>query len=590
MEDTAPETQFSIYRIDCERVESAFEIKANPETPQYVIEVYQAILYSTIDIVKRKGGEFQTLAYKGFEGIVFKTEHDPMWKPVVSKILRETASKLSEEEQSSYLKNVNVSYILLYLYENCIYAVTGGFGSMYISKFANRNFGLYLIPKVVTINKPVLRSLTQNHLSGNSVSTQRSNRKVTNFNIEKDMSSIFRQLNIEIDDVIARSFGIVVDPEEAGRKISVLNKDSIVFHRNFSIDELKNIIHRIDDLWEREDNFALNYLVLAQKKGYKAADLLDTLRRTLYNLDLSKFILVGDDFSNYVVNGRLFILYDDNQNEYIIRASPISLQDIFEEFVNQEKKITLGFMDTFLRRWSIKVLDHDGNEVVPQLPIFESLQGYIEHGTRLEPIYLFNGEWYVFDIQYAQSLTREYQGAFDRYQTLTASLLQNFALRFAAANEEAYNQSLKDIEGVIVAHKVTPDYVEIADAIFSDQDFVYFMHNKKKFDGEGARDVTGQIVTSAEYLQNIINSLNRDEALKNYYRAIVDRRGTMANRISEDDFVHLITHKKVCYIAGYLENYKKDTNATYAEYLTVETERRLNSRGYAFFTMGLTPD
>ena len=63
----------------------------------------------------------------------------------------------------------------------------------------------------------------------------------------------------------------------------------------------------------------------------------------------------------------------------------------------------------------------------------------------------------------------------------------------------------------------------------------------------------------------------------------------MSTRITEDNFVDLIIHKKICYIAGYVESYRKDTNATYAEYLTVETERRLNSKGYLFFSLGLSP-
>ena len=123
-------------------------------------------------------------------------------------------------------------------------------------------------------------------------------------------------------------------------------------------------------MWRKEDNFALNYLVLAQKKGFKSVDLLDTLRRTLYNLDLSKFVLVGDDYSNYVVNGRQFIVYDETGSEFINSSSPVSLQDIFTEFADQEMRITLGFIDSFLKRWSLRVLDHDGDEVIPQIPIF----------------------------------------------------------------------------------------------------------------------------------------------------------------------------------------------------------------------------
>lgn len=585
MAESTPETQFSIYKIDCERVDRVFTIKGDFETDQYLQNAIRAIINSSKSNIAKKNGTIQQIDYEGFQGLVFRTEHEPMWKGVIEQILSRNQLDKAEVDHNLLLKNINVSYILLYLFRGCIYALTGGFGSSYITKFADKNFGMYLIPKVVTIDKPVLRSLMQNHLSGNQLSSQRQNRKATNFILERDMGSIFRQLNIEIDDEIARAFGIYLDPEEKGRKISVVNKDSIVFHRSFSINEIRNIITKMDELWAKKDNFALNYLVLAKKKNYKNVDLFECLKRTLKAEEYNKFVLVGDDYSNYILNGRHFIIYTESNNLYMNVDYPLTIQDLFESFVNQEKEITLTFLGVLLKSWTLEVIDHDGNEIIPRTALFECLQGFVEFGANHDPVYLFNGEWYVFDAQYADALSDEFNSAFERYNLLEKRILKKHALLANSINETKYNKHLESLPDVVVTHTVLSEYVEIADAIFYDESHVYLMHNKQEFSGEGVRDVTGQVATSAEYLQRMLNSQDRDQFLRGYYQDIVKKRNDMKQKISESDFVDLFRLKEVCYIIGYISKYKKDTDSTYAEYLTVETERRLMMKGYKFLSL-----
>ena len=56
---------------------------------------------------------------------------------------------IEDNDNIGKIKNESTSYILFYIVENNIYAMTGGRGSNYISKFIEKNFGLYLIPKLV---------------------------------------------------------------------------------------------------------------------------------------------------------------------------------------------------------------------------------------------------------------------------------------------------------------------------------------------------------------------------------------------------------------------------------------------------------
>ena len=156
--------------------------------------------------------------------------------------------------------------------------------------------------------------------------------------------------------------------------------------------------------------------------------------------------------------------------------------------------------------------------------------------------------------------------------------------------ESEYNRYLETLQDVFVAHTVLMDFVELADAYFFDDKTLYLMHNKTKFSGEGVRDVTGQVLTSSEYLQRLLTSTKRDETLKVYYEKIVAERPKIKGKITEEEFVSLFTTKQLCFVVGYIKEYKRNTQATYGEYLTVETERRLAQRGHGFISISTSTE
>ena len=193
-----PEAQFSIYRIDFERISEVMTITKKQTQKGYYEEIKNAIINLTIKKLHEKlNAEYRKVKYLGFEGIVFKTMHKPIWQDVIIHMLSSSESKkVKKNEINQFLLNVNVSYLLIYKIGKSIYAMTGGYGSHYISKIIDRNFGLYLIPKIIKIDNPVIKQILQNNLTGNQFSMQKANRQATKFLIEQDMSSIYRQLNI----------------------------------------------------------------------------------------------------------------------------------------------------------------------------------------------------------------------------------------------------------------------------------------------------------------------------------------------------------------------------------------------------------
>jgi hypothetical protein len=224
--------------------------------------------------------------------------------------------------------------------------------------------------------------------------------------------------------------------------------------------------------------------------------------------------------------------------------------------------------------------------------ILESIQGFVELGSDNRPCYLFNGQWYVFDEKFTDLLTKEFEELYINQAEAVASLTASYGLRFTAANEEEYNSNLHQNSNIIVAHTVLVDNLELADSIFWDDHSIYLMHNKTRFSGTGARDVTNQVLTAAEYLQQRLARHDRLDFLRSYYDKIRDKYHSLGLtlNINKETFVAVLNSGRTFhYITGYIQNYSSNSDATYAKYLTVETAKRLSAKGYKYSVMSTSP-
>lgn len=216
---------------------------------------------------------------------------------------------------------------------------------------------------------------------------------------------------------------------------------------------------------------------------------------------------------------------------------------------------------------------------------------------RHTPCYLFNGDWYVFDIHYAQLLTREFNEFYDKNKTEADAIkkgrfggvLFTHHLSDTADTEDDYNKQFYLTPKLIVTHTILMNNVEMSDIIFWNSTTIYLMHNKMKFDGSGVRDLTNQILTAAEYLQKRMSSTERTLFLKEYYSRIAKKydKNNAPFSISENTFIQMFNDKKIFFIAGYLENFKKSTTSTYSKYLTIELNKKLSLKNYKFLSMAI---
>ena len=302
------------------------------------------------------------LQYKNFIGLVYKTHHNPNWKDVASFLLSNNElDTLIPNSEKDFISNTNVSYVLLYTHNDSLYAMTGGYGSNYVQKYIERNFGLYLIPKIVTKDSAVLKRILENNLTGTRASSQRANRNNTSFRAEQDLSSIFKETNLQIDKDVAKLLGINFDeniPDE--KKLNIISKDSLVIRWWLTLEELEQVLHNLYELEKKTDKFAFNYLVPAKKKGYKNQDLLDVLIQRFVDKKITSFLLVGDDYSTYYFNADSYQLIDDSQTLVLEQHEPIELSTVFEYLGTVGKNLNTTYVKRILKKWHIKVFDESG--------------------------------------------------------------------------------------------------------------------------------------------------------------------------------------------------------------------------------------
>lgn len=57
--------------------------------------------------------------------------------------------------------------------------------------------------------------------------------------------------------------------------------------------------------------------------------------------------------------------------------------------------------------------------------------------------------------------------------------------------------------------------------------------------------------------------------------------------IGIDSFIARLKSSQICYVAGYLTQFKRNSNSTYAKYLSIELWRKLKAKGIDFVIVGL---
>lgn len=565
-------TQFSIYKINYDNFQHIAGLSSAEE--KFPVEVRKLMIAELCEkISKKEGAEYWIINKGKLTGILYKTIHQPIWKMLATELLDEKT--IAEVE----LNNINVSYILFYISNKKLYVMTGGYGSTLIKDKIEKNWGLYLIPKLLNEDAGVVREVKENALYGNTSSLSKANRNVTDFGIEKDLGAVFRELYVEVDKRIAEDVGMCQEKLPSNKKIGMIFKDSLNIRRSISINEVMEIIDKLSKIEEETDQFVLNYLVNVRKVGISKGQLFDQLVEEFLQGKYENFQLVGDDFNKYVVDSEEYLIRYEKGEEYSSN-SPIMLKDIFEDILG-EVKVSKSLIKRMLKSWTLETRNDIGQRILYPRIIKQCLEGYLYYEPKQVICYLIQGDWYCFDVKYLEQLDAEFTSFYEKNEIRAEELKEEHKLRTKKSTEDAYNQSFYDREDIIVAHKALIKNYEIADMFFWDNENLYLMCNKGKFDGSGSRDLTNQIYASAYYMQRMLMSNRRNEFLAELYESIYKlyARKKKTLMISLEKFEKLFS-KKICYIAGYLSGYNNNSKSYYAKYLSIDLLKKLQWMGY----------
>ena len=558
------ETQFSIYKVDFERSIKYFEEEYDTKILSYS-ELEDQIL-NTIkkEISNRKKNEIVNFDNNGFKGLVFKTYHYPTWCGMIDNML----------EDKIDLSNTHISYILTYKKDENIFLLTGGLGSNYISEYTQKNYGLYLLPKIIKENSPVIKSVLENRMSGNKLSSKHSNRNVTTISTENDMSSIFRELSLEINKEIIELLGIETDENKKIKNLNLIAKDSFVIRKSISIEKLIIVLNKLIEIEKNDDNFSLGYFIDSKKNGYSYKDLNEQFIQYLMRGIGENFILVGDDYSEYCVGGNSYVIQDNEQNVIYHSDIPITINDLYKNCLPEP--ITKASVEKLLK-YNL-IVYNDKEIILYPTKIKQCMQGYIEDENR-QPFFLFNDKWLMFDTNYIDNLDKEFKKSYTQMINIDKKLKDILSNKEANLTEDTYNKTFENSDEIILAHTVLSNYIELTDLIYYDDDNLYLIHNKLKFQGSGARDVLNQILTSAEFINHYM--MDKKDFIEKYYEDILKKYpNNKIKDLTKEEFVELFNKPNIYYVAGFMEKLSDNTDSNYAKYITIDASKKLIEKGY----------
>jgi uncharacterized protein (TIGR04141 family) len=564
------EAQFSIYKISVDKIQDELDTKI-----EEIDKLLEELIVYVTNCIKKGNDKVYVAKYDIFSAIFIKSTREPIWKNMVKKIFDNNENNALDKD---IIFNNSSSYILFAVIDKSLFAMTGGRAAHYLNKFIERNFGLYLIPKIFDKTDPMIKSVVENNLTGNSLSTQRVIKNITSIAAEENLGSVYKELSLQISCELATEFGI--NEEESKKYVGVSTGDSIVIRRSINLGQLKNVLNKLIEIYNRPSNFALNYFVPITKKGKTSSELNGIFYEMIFENNFQNFEIVPDDIQMFYTASHKYILKDDNSNVVIDQDNPIKLEDIMEIINNGRKSISS--IKKVFREFKMHTIDQSGECLLYPTRLLDVINGFVEIDN--ETYYVISGAWYVFEEDYYGLLNNKYSELFDSFTDLSNEITSKYNLIKNQKNENEYNDSFKEQDNVIHAHTKLIKNVEIADLIFFDDDKLYLMCNKSKFDGPGIRDLSNQIITSAKLISN---NLRNGMFIDEYYNKLSD---TQKAKISSIDFFKLFSAKKIVYIAGFSNNFKKEINSIYCKYLTTELYKNLALNNFDLIILNYNSD
>lgn len=531
----------------------------------------------------------------GFEGFLFSSTSTPHWFDCIS--------ELNNSEKNINFDNVSSSYILLKETNDSIYTITGGYGHYYIKDYVEKGFGLNLIPKLVESHDSIVKRVVEDRLTGNRISDSRINRYSTTLDNESNFASMYKELEIEIDNTTLSELGVELEDEEKenDKSIRITNKDSVCIKRPLSIKELSNTLDSLDKIYKKDMNFSLNAFKPVKTEGYKSSEILDSIIEKMVGDDYGSFNfeIIGDDVVKYHNNIK-FCFSLEERGIKVEQPYIITWDNLVSELKNQNFKINKTSLKELFKNGRLITYDEGGKNTLDS-SLINCLNGFYTWNEKDKTFYLLNGRWYVIDEKYKKVFNQKFKNIYETSKIQTEkiiskypSLKKNYTKIKGRVTEEKYNKKFKCEEDIIYAHTIYPDTsekIEIADLIFFDDEkkILYLLCAKSEFGASGCRDLYGQIQISADYIERFfINRVN--SSIENYYDNLNNKRKEKCDDeelpITKEEFKTLF-NEKICYIAGFVNGISTNTNSLFCKIMTDNINNLIKDKEFEFVLMDL---
>ena len=254
------------------------------------------------------------------------------------------------------------------------------------------------------------------------------------------MSLIFRELSLEFNKDIINELGIETGDENSKKVINVLAKDSFVIRKSISLDDLKTVLNNLISIEEKEDKFSLGYFVNAKKNGYSTKDINNLMIDYFMEGNIDNFILVGDNYLEYYMNGNRYLITDSDNNIIYESNEPIVFNELFKYCFSES--ISKNSIDKFLK-YNITVYN-DNDIVLYPIKIISCLQGYVEDSNKT-PFFLFNDNWIMFDSKYEDNLDKDFSKIYLNLTDINSELSTILKNNDVRMNEDTYNKKFADL-------------------------------------------------------------------------------------------------------------------------------------------------
>ena len=525
------------------------------------------------------------LSKSDFEGFLIISYSAPSWTDLIKGLIPENIDNLDE------MKNARYSYLLFYSTEHNIYIMTGGYASKYVKEYTEDNYGINLVPKLVERTSAVLRSEKAVYLDGKVISEQKINRQNDDFTGSYDITKLSSSILLELDASYLSKLGLT---SSSKRKTGISVTDQLVVKKSITLEELKILLHNLDFIETKKSTFMINQFVSIKKsKKVKKQELEAQMVAEFQELKYGNFVIVGDDCLRYRIDSFKYRISDGDKTVYE-SESPISLEELFRYLEQEKIKLTKAFLTKMLKEWLLSTYDEEGKYVLFPSPLLSCLQGFLEIGEEKEVYYLYQNQWMELNSDASQLINEDFNINYLANEDRIKHLKEDYKLKNVYANNEnGYNNAMRKQPNMIEAHTVLEKYIELADLIFwsESDETIYLMHNKGYFDGLGARDLANQMETAANYLYSQMATKNRRKFLKGYYQKIkakYEEEYKETLQISENDFVESFLNKKICYIAGFIQNYKLSSRSNYGKFLTNQLKEKMKRLEYDLLVMDLS--